>query len=196
MHRPGSAVMTSFSRKQAFDQGLSSSGRDCAFFKGPALTKRRFSAIVLSWLGSGVGPVLGQPAAAPHSAMHLPASRSLPDELSVALRAGGPLVVMVSLEGCAYCRIVRENYLAPLARQGLAVVQVDWRSHAPLQDFAAAGTHDDAARRWKIKVAPTVLFFGPGGREVAPRLIGMSSEDFYGAYLDARLEQARRASRS
>jgi hypothetical protein len=36
-----------------------------------------------------------------------------------------------------------------------------------------------------------VLFFGPGAREVAPRLVGLSP-DFYGAYLDQRLDTARR----
>ncbi len=100
---------------------------------------------------------------------------------------------MVSLEGCAYCRLVREHYLAPLVQQGLAAVQVDWRSPQALQDFAGPGTHDDAVRRWKIRVAPTLLFLGPGGREVAPRLVGVSSTDFYGAYLEARLEEARKA---
>lgn len=187
--------MMSLKKKQALDQGPVTRGRDQAAGPGRALSRRRFSVIALAGLGSGVVPAFGQPPHA-HLAAHFPAARSLPDELAAALRAGGPLVVMVSLEGCAYCRIVREQYLAPLARQGLAVVQVDWRSSAPLQDFSAQGTHDEAVRRWKIKVAPTLLFFGPGGREVAPRLVGLSNEDFYGAYLDARLEQARQASRS
>jgi hypothetical protein len=42
-----------------------------------------------------------------------------------------------------------------------------------------------------VDVAPTVLFFGRTGREVAPRLVG-ASRDFYGAYLEQRLETARR----
>ncbi len=134
--------------------------------------------------------VSSAPAAPAHGA--LPRARSLPDEVAAALRQGGPLVVMVSLEGCAYCSIVRHQYLAPLAREGLAVVQVDWRSPAPLEGFAGPFTHDEQVRAWKIRTAPTLLFLGPGGRELAPRLVGMSSADFYGAYLDARVAQARK----
>jgi hypothetical protein len=48
-------------------------------------------------------------------------------------------------------------------------------------------------RQWQISVTPTVLFFGPGGKEVAERLEGASLPDFYGAYLDQRLEKGRLA---
>lgn len=152
-----------------------------------AWSRRRFSAIALTCLASGA---LGA------RAQGLAAARSLPDELAAALRRGAPLVVMVSLQGCVYCRMVREQYLVPLAREGLAVVQVDWRSNEPLQGLADASTHDEQVRAWKVRIAPTLLFLGPGGREVAPRLVGLSSTDFYGAYLDARLAQARQSLRS
>ena len=55
-------------------------------------------------------------------------------------------------------------------------------------------THDALVRAWQVKAAPTVLFLGPGGREVADRLVG-GSPDFYSAYLDGRLERARQAVR-
>jgi hypothetical protein len=40
-------------------------------------------------------------------------------------------------------------------------------------------------------VTPTLLFFGPGGREVAERMEGGYLPDFYGSYLDDRLAKAR-----
>lgn len=161
-----------------------------------ALSKRRFSVIALTWLGSALWPTSAWSLPSVSHTHSLPVARSLPDALAAALRRGSPLVVMVSLEGCAYCRIVREQYLSPLLQQGLTAVQVDWRSTQPLQDFAGPGTHDAAVRRWRIRMAPTLLFLGPGGREVAPRLVGVSSMDFYGAYLDARLAEARKALQS
>jgi thioredoxin-related protein len=133
---------------------------------------------------------------APTSSLHsnsLASARSLAAELAAALASKRPLVVMVSLDGCPWCKLVRDNYLAPMRREGLVVVQVDMRSKQPLLDFAgAARTHDDLVRSWKVKSAPTLLFFGPGPAEVAPRLTG-ASNDFYGAYLDERLLQATRA---
>ena len=46
---------------------------------------------------------------------------------------------------------------------------------------------------WRIRLAPSVLFFGADGVEIVPRLVGAGSMDYYGAYLDQRLSQARAA---
>ena len=124
----------------------------------------------------------------------LPLATSLPLHLASALRQGHPLVVMVSLPGCPFCKIARENYLAPLLReQNLPIVQVDMLAQQPLVGFQEVGTtHDAQIRTWGVKVAPTVLFFGRGGTEAARRLVGASLPDFYGAYLDQRIASARK----
>lgn len=119
---------------------------------------------------------------------------SLRDEVQKANAAGNPLLVLVSLDGCPYCKMARENYLAPLRDQGVLVVQVDMHSAVVIIDFdGASSTHDSWIRTRKVKVAPTLFFFGPQGREVAPPLVGSVESDFYGAYLDGRMEQARTA---
>lgn len=142
-----------------------------------------------SALALGVWPVGAQSPAA-----SLPPARSLPDELAQALQRGQPLVVMVSLEGCPFCRIARQSHLAPMHREGGAIVQVDMRSALAVRDFdARMVTHDTLVQRWRIPIAPTLLFFGPGGREVAERMEGAYQPDFYGPYLQARLEQSRAA---
>lgn len=145
------------------------------------------------WLLAGAATSL---AGVGHAAgVVLPVPTSLPDALAAALKKGSPLVVMVSLDGCPFCKIARENYLAPLQHpSGLAVVQIDMRSQQMVQGFSGARqTHDQLIRSWGIKVAPTVLFFGRGGVEVAERLVGGYIPDFYGAYLDDRLRLARAA---
>jgi thioredoxin-related protein len=123
----------------------------------------------------------------------LPSTESLQASLAQALQVKQPLVVMVSLHGCPFCKVVRENYLHPLLASGLHVVQVDMRDNRALLDFdGAALTHDAWVRKQGIKLAPTVLFFGAQGREVATRLKGAYLPDFYGAYLDEQLAVARR----
>ena len=123
----------------------------------------------------------------------LPRTESLPAALSHALQLKQPLVVMVSLQGCPFCKVVRESYLHPLLASGLQVVQIDMRDHQPLVDFdGTALTQDAWVRKQGIKLAPTVLFFGAQGREVAARLKGAYLPDFYGAYLDEQLATARR----
>lgn len=123
----------------------------------------------------------------------LPVARALPDELGLALAVRQPLLVMVSLEGCPYCRVARENYLLPLReRSGLAVVQVDMRSKQMLKNFQGGmQTHDEWIRSLQVRVAPSILFFGRAGVELVERMTGGYIADFYGAYLDERLRQAR-----
>lgn len=144
------------------------------------------------WLvAAGASLVLPRMAAA--SVAALPSSTSMVNELRAALRNGNPLVVMVSLHGCAFCKVVRESHLAPMRQQhGLDVVQVDMRTQQSTHDFnGAVTTHDRLIQSWNIRVAPTVLFFGAGGVEVAERLTGGYIPDFYGAYLDDRLVKSR-----
>ena len=150
-----------------------------------------FSLTRRDWLVAGAtGSLAALAQAAP---VTLPVPDSLSDELAVALKKGSPLLVMVSLDGCPFCKIARENYLAPLQRQsGTAVVQIDMRNRQLVQDFKGISqTQDQLIRSWGVKVAPTVLFFGRGGVEVAERLVGGYIPDFYGAYLDDRLRTAR-----
>lgn len=124
----------------------------------------------------------------------LPASVSLSKELAQALQRQEPLVVMVSLENCPFCRISRRSHLNPMWKAGLPIVQVDMRSNAMTEDFVGKSvTHDQMARRWQTKVAPTLLFIGLGGKEVAERMEGTYLPDFYGPYLQERLAQARKA---
>lgn len=122
----------------------------------------------------------------------LPGSTSLARELAQALERREPLVVMVSLPNCPFCRISRRSHLNPMWKAGLPIVQVDMRSNAMTEDFAGKPvTHDQMTRRWQTKVAPTLLFIGAGGKEVAERMQGTYLPDFYGPYLQERLQQAR-----
>lgn len=137
--------------------------------------------------------------AAPARAAHavLQPAADLRAQLAQALRRGEPLVVMVSLDGCPFCVVARDHYLAPLYAEGrIEVVQVDKRSRRTAVDFnGKPTTHDELSNRWGVRVAPTVLFFGRNGKEVAERLVGGYLPDFYAAYLDERLNQGRAAVR-
>ncbi len=124
----------------------------------------------------------------------LPTPQSLQVELTKALQQKQPLIVMVSLEGCPFCRIARSSHLVPMQKAGTPIVQLDMRSPKALLDFQGrATTHDQLIKQWRISIAPTLLFFGPDGREVAERMEGGYLPDFYGPYLDERLAKGRQA---
>ena len=123
-------------------------------------------------------------------------AKVLAQDIAAAVQKKQALVVMVSLEGCGFCRMARQTQLLPRMRQGLSVVQVDMRSPAVLKDPAGMElTHDALTRRWGIRIAPTLLFLGPKGVELAQRMEGAFQPDFYGAYLDERLETSAEALR-
>lgn len=121
----------------------------------------------------------------------------LPDVLG---RAAGTLTVLLfSQEGCTYCNTVREHYLRPLAitrPAGMVIAEVELgRPRVLLGWRGERRTHTAFARAHGVRFAPTVMFFDPQGRELAPAIVGLSN-DFFGAYLDARISSAQAALRS
>lgn len=134
------------------------------------------------------------PATAP-AHMALPTPTSLRAAAQSAVSRGEPLVVMTTLPGCPYCHLVRQHHLLPMLKAGEVVaIQVDTRDRRTLLQGFKGETSSPAEQvaNWKAKFAPTVLFFGLRGEELAERLEGVAVPDFYGEYLEARLIEARR----
>lgn len=126
-------------------------------------------------------------------------------------RDGSVVVALFSLEGCAYCAAIRSDQLRHLAREAgernLRVVEYEINDRRAFSDnggrsdesasapssasLASPASPADLADRLGVRVAPTVVFLGPDGDELAERLVGYSSPDFYGAYLERRVATAR-----
>ena len=153
-------------------------------------TRRR----LLGAAGLGVAAsVLGRAATGAPAAAVLPRPASLAAQLAQAASLRKALVLMVSLEGCPYCKLVRESYLVPMRAEGQPVAQIELADQVPLLDLRGQpSTHALVAAAFEVRVAPTVLFLGRGGVEAAPRLVGVASTDFYGAYLQQRVDAANR----
>lgn len=160
-----------------------------------SLHRRHFSAALTGLalhFGAGMSSTLS-PAWAQETA--LPVPDSLPDVAAAAARQGEPLVLLISLRGCPYCELVRRNYLLPARADGLPAWQINMQDkQRPLVGFD--GQPSNAAEqiaRWKVRLAPTLLFLDAQGLPLAERLVGVASVDFYGAYLEQRLSTARQA---
>ncbi|MDB5966232.1 MAG: hypothetical protein JWQ72_2732, partial [Polaromonas sp.] len=115
----------------------------------------------------------------------LPVPGSLAEAGKAAALAGEPLVLLVSLPGCPYCEMVRRSYLLPGRRDtGLQAWQLSISdATTPLQGFDGKPTTAAAQiKGWNAPFTPTVLFLGRDGQELAERLVGAGSPDFYGFY--------------
>ncbi len=152
------------------------------------LARRHFSAALAG------GLLLPTLALAADTALPVPVS--LPGAAQTAAAKKEPLVLLISLPGCPYCEVVRRNYLLPARRdEGLHAWQLNITDRTtPLVGFdGKASTAAAQIAVWKAGFTPTVMFLGPAGQELAERLVGLGSTDFYGAYLDDRLATARKA---
>lgn len=135
-----------------------------------------------------------------------PERDALPAIAQASFAAGRPLVVMFSLRGCPWCDALRREHFAALTatqeRLGVFAIEIDLTDLRPFAPARATDTGPtrslsadnprELGRLHQVRLAPTVLFLGPGG-EVAERLVGYGSPDFFGAYLEQRLAQARAA---
>ena len=158
-------------------------------------------------LREAAGP--GGPDAAHRSQPASPERDAMPALAQASFAAGRPLVVMFSLRGCHWCDALRREHFAALVatqeRLGVFAVEIDLTDSRPFNPAPAPATRLAQSLKadsplelaWlhRVRLAPTVLFMGQDG-EVAERLVGYGSPDFFGAYLEQRIAQARTALRS
>lgn len=115
-------------------------------------------------------------------------------ERRLAIDRGQPLLLFFSLDGCAFCEALRADQLRHAHRDrerlGIRLVELRIDDDRPLPGIEPALSPRQLASAFDARLAPTLLFID-GERELAERLVGYSSPDFYGAYLDARIAQAR-----
>ncbi len=111
--------------------------------------------------------------------------------------ARAPLLVFYTQPDCSYCERARRDYIEPMIadpaqRDRLRVVEIDITSGAPLVDFAGRRTTQAAfAASKRVRVVPTIAFFGADGAALAEPLVGLTLPDFYLTYLERRIDQAR-----
>ncbi len=122
--------------------------------------------------------------------------RDLAADTAQAACAGQPLVVMFSSDHCTFCHTVRDLYLRPLFEDkrypGLVIRELKTNSDDRVTNFdGGMTTMQDLAFQYEVYLVPVVAFFGPGGKLLAEPMIGISSQDFYGSYLEKALQTAQ-----
>ncbi|MCD6679224.1 MAG: hypothetical protein LT102_00985 [Burkholderiaceae bacterium] len=105
------------------------------------------------------------------------------------------VVALFSVPGCPWCEIVRRNYLRHVGGvvRGVRVAEygiADSRAFEHTGSGDAPKSPAALAKMLGIRFSPTVAFLGDDNRELAERLVGYNSPDFYGAYLDAGIARA------
>lgn len=128
----------------------------------------------------------------------VPLAQDLHDEGREAERDCKPLLLEFSDTGCSYCRLLEEEVLDPTLlnrdydrRVLMRKLLID--RHTTLRDFDGRARTDapQLAQRYRIRVTPTLVFVDARGEELTERMVGVTTLDMYGGYLDTALENAR-----
>lgn len=126
----------------------------------------------------------------------LPRAVNLQEDGRRAAAERQPVVLFFRARGCRFCREVEELYLEPRQRDAAAMPRillrvVDIDVAAPLVAFDGRRTdHTRFARAQRVSLVPHLRFVDPDGRSLAPDLVGISSRDFYGGYLEDAIKTA------
>lgn len=125
----------------------------------------------------------------------------LADDLALAGRQAKricvPLLLEFSADDCDYCTLLEEEILNPtlLNRdygQRVLMRKLVLDRSIKLRDFFGKPVYaSDLAGQYKVFVTPTLLFLDRHGRELAQRMVGVTTLDFYGGYLDQALDIAQ-----
>lgn len=105
-----------------------------------------------------------------------------PDELRAVRQSGKKgVLVMFEMEGCPYCRRMREQVLSreevqAYFHRNFATFSVDTLGNQPVTDFWGGKTTESGfARALQVRGTPTFVIFGPDGQEVV-RLAGATKD--------------------
>ncbi len=149
---------------------------------------RRAGLLLFLWLSAGW--------TAPAWAADLPVAADLRADGARAGREHLPILMFFASHGCPYCYEVEEMYLKPRIASGeyrtKAIVRVVYTDSArSLLDFHGRKTdHAGLARRYGVMFTPTIKLVNAEGVELSPPLVGLTTRDFYGYYLDEAINGA------
>lgn len=110
-----------------------------------------------------------------------------------------PLLVAFRADYCGYCARLEREYLEPMVKSGnytnrILIRQFSIDKNEKIIDFNGDRiSADDFSYRYKASITPTLIFLNAQGEEVAERLLGYNSPDFYGAYLENSIDAAYKA---
>lgn len=114
----------------------------------------------------------------------------------IAETRGLPILLAFSASYCGYCEQVEEWFLVPLLLAGyeenrILVRKVIVDNGHTLRDFDGSSVEGAAlAARYQVRMVPTLVFVDARGGELAERLVGLTTVDFYGGYLESSIETA------
>ena len=108
-----------------------------------------------------------------------------------------PLLLMIEAEHCGYCKRLKSEQIQPINndtyRDKVIIRTLRIDDQSKISGFDGSETTPAAfSKKYQAFLTPTVLFLDHEGKEVAKRMLGYNTPDYYGAFLDTAIETARK----
>lgn len=124
-------------------------------------------------------------------------ARNLEKEGQLAEAACVPLLLEFASVNCEYCTLLEEEVLQP------TLLNREYDRRVLMRKLVVDGSDllrgfdgkpvlaSKLASDYKVFVTPTLLFVDSRGEELAQRMVGVTTLEFYGGYLDQALDASR-----
>ena len=107
-----------------------------------------------------------------------------------------PILLMFSASYCGFCAIVKEEFLKPMKLSGdytdkviVRVLEID-----AIDDVIDINGQpidpESLAQRYHVQLTPTLIFVDSRGEELVQQMVGVTTVDFYGGYLDDAIDNS------
>ncbi|HEY0635723.1 MAG TPA: thioredoxin fold domain-containing protein [Gammaproteobacteria bacterium] len=125
----------------------------------------------------------------------IPLIKDLRKEASQAQEKRLPLLVMFSADQCPYCVRIEEDFLKPMHSGGYYDDKVIIRrvklgsGSGSVNDFDGSRiSASELAERYDVSVTPTLVFIDAQGRQLTQKLVGLTTPELFGGYLDQAID--------
>ena len=125
----------------------------------------------------------------------VPYARDLQQDAEAARAVQGVVLLVFVGPKCSYCETALNEFLIPMSGNAdyLAKVvmrRIDSSSFRELKDFQGRKlSHRKFAGDNGARLTPTVMVFDSGGRPLAKPVVGLTTLDYYGHYLDLAIDE-------
>lgn len=114
----------------------------------------------------------------------------------LAERADMPLLLVFTADDCPYCMRLAEEVLIPMLRSGeyddRVVIRALNLSGRDIVGFDGERTKPwTFARRFNVKVTPTLIVFDSSGKPLAEPMVGLGTTEYFEYLIATTIEQAR-----
>jgi thioredoxin-related protein len=111
-------------------------------------------------------------------------------------REQSPILLLISQQECPFCHQIKRDILRPMIKAGdhrgeLLIRELFIDPGYKLKDFSGNPVSGKAfARRYGVRMTPTLLFLDPDGRELTEKMVGIQTPEMYFFYVDQSIRQA------